>query len=288
MYLKHSIDMLRVGHSVLSYPTIAEAEEASARLGNRCLVIISLAVHKFYALVRDAASVPKLSSRLCASEVVLNNTARPLIDFDCDMGDKIDEVEKVLLQYYLDRHGLHVTLSWRYSDAPDRRWHCVVSGVYYRQCWTEGCIAMATHLSGAIPSLSIDTGVYRYRSSLRMLGQFKYDKGLYHRRLVPLVPCDPCSAVVTPLKYDIPMSEEHLPMRVVLPRPSVSIEGLSQIPDGLVLGKLMHRSDQTQVYRLDRVKPSYCPLCCRTHDRENSMLVVTGDSTSLRCFRQLP
>lgn len=277
--------MLAAGGRVATFSTLADATKANNHLGSKYIVVLSLAEYKFYGLLLDHKSVAVVSKSMCLSEMILNNTGRPCIDFDSDVRDIIPDIHKFMYEYYLSTYGIHVTISWRWSDAPTRSWHCVVSGVYYKKCWREGCLRMVERMELSLEVQKIDKGIYRNNSSLRMIGQCKYVNNRLCKRLRPLHDCDVEDTYVTPTTGDIAMVEESdSPVDVPLRIPIDTFTDF-KVPVGLVIGGLLYDNPTNKIYRLTRIHPSLCTLCNRIHQKENAIIIVRDSSIEFRCFR---
>lgn len=352
----------------MSFATLEDAITANKSLGDRYVVVLSLAGFKYFSLLLSHRHIVEVPKEMCLLEMVLSNTARPFIDFDSDIEAMIPEIETMISEYFFGKHKLHVTMCWRYSDSTHpivatdkdtwnnattgnttlnttthrraydhgRHWHCVISGIYYEGCWAEECEDMVHYILGKCHSnntmnssmlpddathdaicptvhsgidvgdtlcndarrcvISIDRGIYRQSvSSLRMIGQCKYDNGNYTRRLIPLKPYDVEDLCVSYAATDICLYTSTAQRSNNVTHSGNGMKGYSllgsslmeKIPYGLTLGKVIHSDEHRLIFRLDRVKSSHCSICDRAHDRENGMLLLRQGSMEVKCFRNM-
>jgi hypothetical protein len=270
--------MLSLGCTPLAFATLEDALKANRATGNRHIVVLSMGPHKTYGLLISKASVVKVPCNMCLAEMITKNTARPCIDFDSDIEPKIPIIEAAVCRYFVEAYGLHPTVEWKCSQSTSKTWHCMISGIYYKECWTEGCLRM-------IRSLGLeeaDIGIYRHVSSLRMIGQCKYVDGVFCKILLPLRRCSIDDLCLSPSSNDIPMDRE---MATEVPRPLPVELGKFRIPKGYIVGELMYDNLTNKIYRLKRVHPSHCSLCMRLHEKENAMMILRSNSVEIRCFR---
>ena len=276
--------MLCVGGRVTSFVSLDEAVRAKDILGGTYIVVLSMAAYKAYGLLLNRGSITKIPEQMCLAEMVLHNTARPCIDFDCDIEPMIPMLRDIIYNYYKEEYDVHVTIAWRWSYLTSKNWHCIISGVYYKGCWKEGCLRMSSYLAARAPHVQIDNAIYKNNSSLRMIGQCKYVDNRYCKKLHPLERYDIDDMYVTHSAYDFHMDKEDTSIRASYKMPQ-SIPS-NKLPVGMALGNLMFNNPTSKIYKLWRVSPSYCELCKRTHDKENAMMIVRGRDLEIRCFRE--
>lgn len=282
--------MLAHGGRVLTWGTLNDATEARDATGRQMVLVQSLGAYKGYHLMRDVADVFSVAPQMCLAEVVLDDTARPYLDFDTDVSRHIPVIADALERHFEETYGVKVRTSWIWSLADTFRWHCIVTGAYFCRCWKYRCLEMIRSLQG-VGGFHPDPGVYRSNSSLRMPSQYKWEDGRYHKMLVPYKAYPVSQLFVTPASYDSCIaaaaapgltrvgSENGIPAEIL--RRLTALE----LPPGLAAEATCKVLDRAVLVRLRRVAPSYCYICRRVHHCENSYLLFREDSVILRCFR---
>jgi hypothetical protein len=246
--------------------------------------------------IRDAIGV---DGKMCLCEVVLKNTSRPFVDFDADVHEHIEMIDDALQRYFFETFNVCVTSRWKYSkdddDGSNRRWHCIVSGVYFDGCWEEQCRSMCDYLDKRLSSLFIDRSVYRAHSTLRLVGQCKQVNGRFTRRLLPHSCAHPLLQLsIAPDEQDVRMSlgacERSVASSVAATTFATSrdiVHRRVQVPNGYAMSKPLQLSDGCVLYRLARVHPSMCVICKRVHHKENGAVIVRGSFLHYMCFRAI-
>ena len=279
--------MFSLGGSCVSWDTMEQALEFNRRINNSCTLVFSMGITKRYMLMTDRGSIAHMHPELCLCEMVVDDTGRPFVDFDHDVEECIDEISCNLRQYFSSQYNANVVVRWKWSYHHHKRWHCIVSGVYFRRCWKHGCISMVEYLQQQIPALLLDSSVYRNNSCLRMVMQYKLQDGVYMKRLYPHV-ADRAD------RFSINGNGEDMALHT---RSSDTGSQAAEhrlrmldtgtyfcIPDGYRLGPVVHRDEQV-VARLNRMYPSVCILCKRIHHNDNATITVSKENVIFRCYR---
>lgn len=267
----------------------------SAQHGN--LVILFSTLRKKYCVIPRVSLQYALTMDLGFLEMADQNTARPFIDFDSDVLCNIDQIQQTLEKYCRDVYNLPVRFAWKYStnnDGSCRRWHCILSGIFFAGCWKEECLKMASMLATNLPATTkIDHALYKTNSSLRLAGQSKIRAKpytAYEPRVHKIYRCHKLDDVfITPqgdASIYIPITEmasrsTATAQRVTLP---YSYAGL-EIPPEFRVDRNVSVKDGVMFVRLIRIASSYCKVCGKIHDRENAYLIISALSTTFRCFR---
>lgn len=277
---------------VLSWKTLASVMMVKGALRERYHIVQSLGVVKRYHLMKDITAVFAVPPEMCLAEVIVDNTARPILDIDYDVGPIIPSIDAAIVNYFQVAYGVTVSTAWIYSSASTSTWHCIVVGVYFSGCWKEECIAMGQRLNTAL-GVSVDINVYRTNSSLRMPSQYKLTGSTYCKMLVPMTLYPATHLFTAPTCYDIAISSPATPALT----PSSCATAFSvpdvqellasfTVPEGLVPETTCKVMDSCVMVRLRRVAPSHCVICRRVHHCDNAYLVIRDGKVQLRCFRQ--
>ena len=263
-------------------------EAAVALKGPSGVVVMSMGPNKFFAVLPDTSVVAYLPPELCLCEVVVHDTARPYVDFDGDIRGHMDSISMCIRDYVNREHGCMCVVWWKWSrgaSGTDVRWHCVVSGIYYDTCWKDECAKLAKCVVSTCNIDCVDLSVYRFNSSLRMVGQFKYKDGEYCRRLHPHVECKVSSICVSPSLTDTRILGRSPGLN------STRVLGSTwkhtphvQLLKGLILTDVSHMNNGMSLWRLRRVSPWYCPICKRTHENNNAYVLVGNGIKQFRCY----
>lgn len=287
--------MLSVFSHILAWYDLNSAIEANNKLDDRCTVVLSMGPSKRFFLMRDKYSIGSINPNMCLCELVLNDTSRPFLDFDEDVENIIDVITSCLSEYFLAEYGVDVCISWKWSKLVEKRWHCIVSGIYFDTCWREGCLSMSNALKSRICNLNIDDSVYRYNSCLRMVYQCKYVGGIYMKKLLPHCNADLKTLFITHDDEDIPVmynnprlfiADSNINNTLQIKRVSTYVHDTFSLPDGLRFDKVLRKGDDFTVVRLSRYTCSMCILCRRIHANENAYIIVRRDEIEYRCFRK--
>ena len=110
------------------------------------IICISLSKRVGYSILRYPEQLLQIEPKLCLSEILINNTARLCIDFDTDISKYLNIVDNMIMEYCKNLYNIEVKVNWRYSNNQNRRWHCIISGVYCVECWMEECIKMCNYI----------------------------------------------------------------------------------------------------------------------------------------------
>jgi len=284
--------MLSSFSGLLAWSDLAGAVAANSKLSNRCTVVMSMGPRKRFMLMRDKYSIGNINPNLCLCEVVLEDTARPFIDFDEDVESSIDIISQMLIHYFSDSYGASVSVGWKWSELATKRWHCIISGVYFNGCWREGCNIMSNVLSRCLKDINIDDSVYRHNSCLRMIYQNKYVDGKYIKKLMPYRCNDLGSLFICCDDGDMSISyKQRIPYNAALGGFSVKksqeiLPGGFTVPIGLKISSSAKVYDSCIVVRLSRCSPSLCILCKRIHTSDNAYIILKSNVVEYRCFRK--
>lgn len=276
--------MLRIGGDVVTWHNLEGAIKTNGLLGNKCTVVFSMNRNKSYFLMIDRGAIHQLPSEMCLCEVVIDDTSRPFLDFDYDVEESLSIIETTLCDYFRCVHGVDIAVRWKWSYHEYRRWHCVVSGVYFNRCWRDGCLHMVQQLKQVLPEVQPDVAVYRSNSCFRMVTQCKYSHGSYIKRLHPLVTDSIDRLFITHTSTDKCLIVRARPSTHNLPT-RVDVTGGFVLPAGFRMHKHTERSDGTSVVELRRVSPSVCIVCRRLHESDNASVVITQTNVEFRCRR---
>jgi hypothetical protein len=273
--------MLKVAGVVPSWNKLQDVLSFNLSLADKCTVVFSMSRETRYYLMIDRGAIHSLPPELCLCEVVVDDTARPFVDFDQDVHKDIDSIDAAIRTHFMQTYSMDVTVKWKWSYKETRRWHCIVSGVYFYRCWTQCCIRMMEHVSTLMNGLEYDASVYRSNSCLRMVTQCKYEDGEYIKRLYPHEKCHIDALFITPNDNDkrIEQREGVAPKRNI---EHIDIHSSFQVPRGLVAIDAMEG-----LVRLKRIYPSICPLCKRLHTSENAYVIIRGGTAEFRCYRNV-
>jgi hypothetical protein len=257
--------------------------------------MLSMGPSKRFLMMKDRCSIGTVNPNMCLCELVLNDTARPFIDFDDDIESIIDVISSCLSEYFLMEHGVNVCVSWKWSKLLQKRWHCIISGIYFDSCWREACLNMSGILRSRIHGLNLDDSVYRYNSCLRMVYQCKYVNGMYTKKLMPHRDTDLRRLFITHDDEDVPVMYSN--PRLFVPTSDISntfhvrrvstyVPNTFSLPDGLRFDKVLSSGDDFTIVRLCRYTSSMCIVCRRVHASENAYIVVRRNDVEYRCFRR--
>lgn len=315
----YSESMLVVGGTIAKWHSLPEALHVNAKLGGKYIPCMSMSKNKGFYLLNKGYEPSMLPPDLCLCEMVIDNTARMFIDFDYDIQDNMSAISLSIRCYLKMMYNVDVRLCWKWSKRDTIRWHCIISGIYFKGCWKEACIHMSNMLRIYMPYLVIDDCVYRNNSSLRICYQRKYYMGQYVKRLQPYANYNTCYLSINADHEDICITmdayqaslNKHIfcngcrdiecPCNSMIRRSAKGTNGLDNkthedvvkicidhpfvVPSGMKLDKIVGQLDSTSIHRLVRVAPSMCMLCNRIHTSENSYIIVSPSTVEVRCYR---
>lgn len=250
------------------------------------ILVLSLSEFKRYFIMENKLEILSVSSFMCLCEMILDNTGRPCIDFDCDIFHIIDQLTFLIHDYFVQEYKVEVTIRWKWSDHYIKHWHCIISGIYFYNCWINGCKRLIKFLRAKISNLFVDEGIYRENSSLRLVGQFKYHEGSYVKKLMSCTCCDISCLFVSFGDRDkkIEDTTNHLPTESSKSDIS-SISCKIKVPLGFRYDKVVGNYSNCQVIRLKRIYPSMCVICNRVHTSDNAYIILNGENIEFRCYR---
>lgn len=280
--------MLRVGGGTLICNTLDDAVTANRLTGSAHHVVFSMGSRKYFSLMKSTYDIITLPSKLCLCEVLLNNTGRVYIDFDDDVAAHIDLISNTLTAYITAAYGHKSTCTWKWSNGTVKHWHCIVSGVYFDNCWIDACRDVCTHLQNQLSLTSMDTGVYRTNAMLRVVGQDKLVDGEYTKRLHPYTQCTMADLSILPTTTDIrcTSSATSTITRAVHSNPISHVTRTAfTLPSEFRIHQVYRNPSGDTMVKLRRVSSSYCQICRRIHDRIGAYVVVRDVSVEYRCYR---
>jgi hypothetical protein len=289
MRISYMGEMLRVGRELFACRTLDRALSVNHSLGNMYHVVFSMGATKFFTLMKCTYDTIRLPSELCMCEVVICDTARVFLDFDFDVSAMIDDISHCLVGYMRNVYSADARVYWKWSHGNIRRWHCIVTGVYFYQCWRNVCMNVCKHLTSTIRDLVVDEGVYRHNACLRMVGQFKLLDGKYVRRLHPYTKCNMSDLSVLPTDRDVKISESPSKpiQRIRITTGAVSVETMSKcsIPPGFKVGRVSISNTGDRIAWLVRIHPSHCQICRKVHNSVGAYIIMRHHAIELRCYR---
>jgi hypothetical protein len=250
------------------------------------LMVFSMGKFPFYSFVNGPEVLHLLPKELCLCEVIHSDSGRLFMDLDADVERWISHIEICVKEYMLVRYDTEVRLSWKWSHGKEKRWHCVISGMYIEGNWRKHSMDFADYMLHKMPSLEIDRGVYRHKASLRMVGQCKYVSGLYCRELRPYRNTK-LSDLLISQPFDDKILDEHVSHIQHELCPEMHMEENLRFPQilGYKIPRKVFSDASKELYRLDRKCPSECLICDRIHHSENAYLIRDSMSVRLICFR---
>lgn len=259
-------------------------EEALAHKPGGHVLMLSMSHFKFFIPLETASMVIYLPPELCLCEMVLDDTARPCIDFDGDVENSIDAISACVEEYIHSNTGHTCTVRWKWSEpelGEQRRWHCIVSGVYYDNCWKGQCSRLALHVASKCSVNCVDMAIYRNNASLRAVGQYKLSVDGYCRRLYPYTKCNVSNVCISPHADDaVVRGDAVVPMRI---QHQWSHVQQVQVLPGLVVHSVTD-TDAGSLWRLRRIFPWYCPICDRVHMHNNAYMTIRHGVARLGCY----
>jgi hypothetical protein len=282
--------MMSISGNVPSWNNLSSAIAVNKQLGGTYIVVLSMRKYKMFFLMNNRLHIHTIPSTMCLCEIVVDDTARPFIDFDYDVEDELEIITSTLIQYFKRQYDVDTTVEWKWSYNSERRWHCVISGIYFLNCWVAGCIKMVTALKQIIPQLIVDNSVYRCNSSFRMVTQSKYQDGEYVKVLHPYRKCNMDALFITHTPSDI-----GVPVKIeihdtvtcnIIAYETNNIESCFNIPQGLRFDRIIRVYCNYKIIRLLRYAPSLCILCNRVHTSDNAYLIVGTYTVEFRCYRK--
>jgi hypothetical protein len=311
--------MLLVGGTIAKWYSLSDVLLANSKLSNKYVPCVSMNRSKGFYLLRRNYDPSTLPSDLCLCEMVIEDTARMFLDFDYDIQNNISAISLSIRYYMKVMYSVDVRLSWKWSRYDTTRWHCIISGVYFKNCWKDACTHMSDMIRMYMPHLVVDDCVYRTNSSLRICYQRKYHMGCYIKRLQPYDNYDISDLSICGSDTDICITREY---RETLTTSGIGYNKCSvigcpcnfitngsitpsktqvnesydrvvrvlanhpfSVPDGMRLDKIATQLNSTYIYKLVRIRPSMCILCRRVHTSENAYVIVSSDTIEVRCYR---
>lgn len=292
-------------------------------LSMNSMIVMSLTGTAHFSVVVDRSSILNIPSYMCLSEVIDVNSARPFIDFDMDISEHITSIATLIEGYYKYLYNLTVTIAWLVSkdhDNSNKKYHCIISGIYLNECWKQMCMDMCGYIESSIKGVKVDYAVYRNNASLRMPGQYKLVNDNHVRLLEPISSAglDIYAYTVGRCSHDIPVNiHTSVSNKIALPTtPSSPIKSTrytttsstmnasnnsntsnvdmvslinkiakTAIPAEYVMSDIIDMKAHRALVRLDRVLASHCVGCNKIHNRENAHMIVYSDgSHDIRCF----
>lgn len=284
-YISGRVMLSSRGH-VVCWSSLEDVMSYNSSNGNKGTILFSMSNVKRFVLQLDRSSFINFPSSLCLCEVVIDDTARAFIDFDDDVSLSIEDISYYIKSYVQEKYNVECSLSWKWSDGEEgKRWHCVISGLYFYRCWRENNFHIAEKVSKEFQRYDVDMGVYRNNSSLRMLGQLKYKNGKFCRRLYPY-------SADTLDSYSIHPTDDKK-IQVAMPIPStvhdtaqyVEYNTKFTVPQGLVVHRVNKSEFEFDVVFLRRVHRSHCIVCNRMHDNVGAYIICKHDRTEYICYR---
>ncbi len=169
------------------YRTLSQALEALEAQEYPSILLFSMTLHKYrifpWPLFKD-----DLDPRMGWCEVVIDDTARPCMEFDEDIRDHKSSIEEFVTRYFYKKYNQIVRCYWKIAKCAQKvGMHLIVNGCYFKNCWKSGCLKMARRLKRKL-GIKCDRSIYRKHGGLRVIGQYKFKDGVYKRRLVDITP----------------------------------------------------------------------------------------------------
>lgn len=236
------------------------------------------------------------------------------IDYEMPLCDDIDAYNEHL-NYVCDtlkKSG--ATTYYTYRDTLDKiSVHGIYENVFLHNIDNSRESAVAWLLSrldpGFVKTYGIDRGVYRRNASLRMFRSGKLlkdgtrafkvssEKNIPYNRslLVPVRPPGPDAEYVPVIKSEPRAPGETLEIRtnlvLAVEKLMCRLIGSKYPPNGADVWRIMYDSKRKAAnIHIKRLKPFYCPICNREHEKENMSLYIPEMNTqpgTLNCWRAI-
>lgn len=212
------------------------------------VMIIWSSTEKYYLKFSSAITMYHwYKNRVCPryNEVIRNNVRRKFF-LDIDGEPNIDRIITVVNELFGD--------AVVFRTSPNR-YHIVA--LHYHTTSQYTCKWFAEYIKKIVDTNSIDMGCYTSVKCLRLEGSYKdgYVKTMITNHTF-------LDGLVTHINDD---SEELLPIET--PK-SISFYMNVDIDDAFVV-----REIKDNMTLLDRIRPSYCKICNRIHDKENAAII---------------